>query len=145
MKRAMFALFAASFLFASSCELAKEKPRDDRELLQGTWIVTALEEDGAKKSAKEIANYKLVVADDRCMLHMNMDTLDTTFTIDPNEKPKHLDMIPQQGPQKGTTWLGIYELDGDKLKICGADPGGDRPTGFSTKKGQMLIVLKRDK
>jgi hypothetical protein len=43
--------------------------------------------------------------------------------------------------------LGIYELDGDNLKICLALPGKDRPMVFATaaENAQQLVVYKRDK
>jgi hypothetical protein len=41
--------------------------------------------------------------------------------------------------------LGIYELSGDELKICLADPGADRPKEFASAKGSKAtyMVLKR--
>jgi hypothetical protein len=50
---------------------------------------------------------------------------------------------------KGKTWLGIYESDGDILRIC--DHAGDvargRPAAFvsSAGSGQVLISFKRVK
>ena len=39
---------------------------------------------------------------------------------------------------KNAGMVGIYELDGDSLKICLAEPGKQRPTV-----DWILIVLKR--
>jgi hypothetical protein len=44
--------------------------------------------------------------------------------------------------------IGIYELEGDKLRICFAKPGAkERPTRIETKpdSGQSLTVYKRNK
>ena len=40
---------------------------------------------------------------------------------------------------------GIYELDGDTLKVCYAIDGGKRPAEFKAKPGSkhVLIVFKR--
>ena len=52
-----------------------------------------------------------------------------------------------EGPGKGKTMLGIYELTGDTYKVCFALPGGERPKEFASKPGSktMLIVMKREK
>ena len=41
------------------------------------------------------------------------------------------------------TQIGIYELDGDKLKVCFTYPGGQRPKEFSDK--LLMMVWKREK
>ena len=48
----------------------------------------------------------------------------------------------------GKTALGIYELDGDTLKWCANEPGGnERPKKFSSEAGTkyLLVTLKREK
>ena len=46
-------------------------------------------------------------------------------------------------PGKGQTYAGIYELDGDSWRWCVSPRKGERPTEFVTRKGQFLLVLKR--
>ena len=46
-----------------------------------------------------------------------------------------VDYAMTEGPTKGKTHLGIYELDGDMVKFCFAAPGEDRPTKFTAKEG----------
>jgi uncharacterized protein (TIGR03067 family) len=69
------------------------------------------------------------------------------FTVDPTKKPKAIDYTMTEGPTKGKTQLGIYELDGDTVKFCFAAPGKDRPTDFTADAGSQrtLSVWKRDK
>jgi hypothetical protein len=46
-----------------------------------------------------------------------------------------------------TTRLGIYELNGDTLRICRAEAGEERPMEFKSKEGTQTIlsVAKRQK
>jgi uncharacterized protein (TIGR03067 family) len=70
-----------------------------------------------------------------------------TFVLDPGKKPKTIDIKFTEGPEKGNTSLGIYELDGDTLKICLTITAKDRPTEFAAKakSGHGFEVLKREK
>jgi uncharacterized protein (TIGR03067 family) len=69
------------------------------------------------------------------------------FRIDPTKKPKTIDYTMTEGPTKGKTQLGIYELDGDTVKFCFAAPGKERPTEFTAAEGshRTLSVWKRKK
>ena len=66
---------------------------------------------------------------------------------DPTKTPRTIDVTPQDGPEKGKTSHCIYEVKDDVLRLCIADPGKDRPTDFSGKKGTgwTLITFKRAK
>jgi uncharacterized protein (TIGR03067 family) len=67
--------------------------------------------------------------------------------IDPTKTPKTIDYDMTEGPTKGKTHLGIYEIEGDMVRFCFAAPGLDRPNDFTAKEGsgQTLSVWKREK
>jgi uncharacterized protein (TIGR03067 family) len=48
--------------------------------------------------------------------------------IDPSRTPRAIDATPSSGPNRGETWLGIYEVMGDLYKIAFAPPGKTHPT-----------------
>jgi uncharacterized protein (TIGR03067 family) len=58
-----------------------------------------------------------------------------------------VDTTPGEGPDKGKTIRGIYELDGDTLRTCVSPPGEERPSEFAAKADTdfMLFVYKRAK
>jgi uncharacterized protein (TIGR03067 family) len=67
--------------------------------------------------------------------------------LDPSRKPKSLDATTTS-EGKGRNSLGIYQLEGDKIKLC--LPIGlrtERPTDFKSAEGSNLVVmtLKRSK
>ena len=66
------------------------------------------------------------------------------FTLDSKAKPKAIDIKPPKGSEKLV--LGIYELDGDTLKIC-FNEDAKRPKEFASAEGSrtVLLILKREK
>jgi uncharacterized protein (TIGR03067 family) len=64
-----------------------------------------------------------------------------TYKVDPAAKPRSIDYTLD----KGKILRGIYSLEGDKLKVCRADAGRERPGDFTTRadSGRMLFVLER--
>jgi uncharacterized protein (TIGR03067 family) len=66
--------------------------------------------------------------------------LKAEFTIDASASPKTIDYL-----NKGKGQHGIYEFEGNVLKIYMAAPGSPRPTGFEAVpgKGSTLTVWKR--
>ena len=74
----------------------------------------------------------------------NGQTTEGTFKFDASAKPKTIDLIPND--DKKPKALCIYQLDGDKLKLCMIDkPGVDRPTEFKSGPNTYLLEFKREK
>jgi len=76
-------------------------------------------------------------ADERIHLHTG-----------PTGEPKVIDLKPLYDPFKGQTCPGIYELDGDTLKLClPNEPLAARPTELKAGAGSRLCLftLKRSK
>ena len=61
--------------------------------------------------------------------------LDATFTLDPSHSPPHIDYVNRSGKNNGKAQAGIYEIEGNTLRICVAPPGGARPKDFTSTKG----------
>lgn len=66
-----------------------------------------------------------------------------TFIIDATAEPKHFDMTMSGGVFKGQTLLGIYTLEGNRLSICLAVPGQDRPKRVDPELGRWFLKLNR--
>jgi uncharacterized protein (TIGR03067 family) len=129
---------------------AKEKPpakeaakaADDKEKLQGTWVWVEAERGGKKAGADEIKDFKMVFRGDKLSVDPGGDNREGTFKLDPAQKPKTIDLMLEDGPEKGKTIRGIYSLDGDTLKLCFDDMGdNDRPTDFTSKEGTRLVMV----
>ena len=113
---------------------------DERKLLQGTWLPTAAEVSENPFGEATLKIMKLVVEGDKYAVTVGISVDLGTIMIDPAAKPKTMDIIATDGPNKGKTFLAIYELNGDALRICYDLTGKVRPTEFKTRKGEALFL-----
>lgn len=132
----------AALLFTPDEDAAKK----EQEKWQGTWTLKSVENNGAKMPEGRLAGfgYRMTVTGDRYVHTVKgMNIRDVAFTLDPTAKPKTIDTRDKDNK----TEKGIYELDGDTLRVCLAEEGKDRPTEFSAKEGTRcsLMVFKREK
>jgi uncharacterized protein (TIGR03067 family) len=113
--------------------------------LKGIWQAVSAEVDGRKAKPMELEKTFLTIEGDRYSLRLPEATRKGTFKIDAGKTPKQVDVVAADGPEKGKTLRGIYELKGATLRICVAEPGKDRPTEFSARAGSgcRLYVTKR--
>jgi uncharacterized protein (TIGR03067 family) len=125
-----------------------QEPRDmDYAKFEGTWQVVSLEVDGMKIPQETIKESKLIIKGKEFTMKEKIAIYKGTFSIEPSKKPKTIDIKFTEGPEKGNTSLGIYEIDGDDLKLCLSVTAKERPTEFTAKpkSGHGFEVLKREK
>jgi uncharacterized protein (TIGR03067 family) len=89
--------------------------RKELELLQGAWSYVS----GRHQVEMLIAGFNFAVKFKNGPLYMG------TFRIDPEQSPKSMDMLVQEGPERHRwkTALCIYEMDGNTLRWCASEPG----------------------
>lgn len=125
-----------------------EAVKKDRKQMAGTWRVISYEREGKKTSAEQLEKTRSIIsADGKAMVQREGKTIARgSIKIDPTKKPKQSEATYTEGELKGKTVQGIYEVDGDDMRICFSLPGKDRPTEFSSKpdSGHVLITYKRD-
>lgn len=135
-------------LFASvSADDKSDAAKKDSDKLQGTWTFVSMERGGEKVPQGDTGPV-ITFDGDKFAVKAGEQVLQAgTQTLDPTQKPKTVDSKVTEGEGKGTTMLGIYEIDGDNLKACFDTEGKKRPTEFKTTAGDghMLVVLKRVK
>jgi uncharacterized protein (TIGR03067 family) len=118
-----------------------DTPKDEASKLNGTWMMVSGEEQGKKLSEEALQKSRLVIKGDEQLVQVAGDTLKGTHKLNPAAKPRTIDVADTEGPYKGKTLLGIYEVDGDQLKVCFAMPGKPRPRDFAS--GDILHIWKR--
>jgi uncharacterized protein (TIGR03067 family) len=120
--------------------------KKDQEKFQGTWEFTAAEKGGKDDPSQK--GTTVTIEGDKFTVRAGGKVVQAgTFKLDATQKPKTIDATVTEGDGKGTTMLGIYELDGDTHRVCFDPEGKKRPTGFKTTAdtGQFLIMAKRVK
>ena len=142
MKRYVVLALVVGFLVGAE-DPKKDKGKKDATVLEGTWVVISVMADGKERDEGKDAQ---LVFKGKTVTHKTKDNEEKgTFTADP--KKKTFDLTPSDGPKKGMTLKGIYQLKGDELKMCFQPQGKDRPKDFNAQKGSgnVLIVLERAK
>lgn len=124
--------------------LGADDAKKDSELIQGTWTFVSAERGGKPAPADELKDARVVIKGDQITIATGKRDEVARFTLDPSKKPKAIDFKPGKDDEDKSA-PGIYELDGDSLKLCFRKPGGERPGDFASKADVMLMVLKREK
>lgn len=132
-------------------ELLKLIPEDskiaavkrDLEALEGTWDLTEHAGHGAKWLAEHGGKFKGGLTFDGHKLEFWVEGgkfIEGIGRLDATASPKQIDIVHLNKEDKGRTGLGIYELDGDVMRICWAVAGmlDVRPTEFPANAGENL-------
>src|SRR5262249_45404196 len=119
----------------------------DIDRFEGTWKFVSVEASGMKLPLDQFKGSRLTLKGNHFTYTESGNTSKGTYTIDTSRKPKTIDVACTEGPEKGTTMQGIYELEGDIYKACFNLSGKGRPTEFSSKagSGNVLEILQREK
>jgi len=113
---------------AAAKELAK---------LEGTWALVAMEVDGKPVPPERLTSASLVIRGNKYGLTSGNKLAEVEIALDASKTPHAIDMRFLDGPNKDRVGRGIYQRDGDKLKICRSlDPQDERPKDFKTE-GQV--------
>ena len=123
--------------------LSHKTIEDDKKMIAGTWVIVESELGGQKLPDEGFKGTKLILTADTYQYQNDRGT----YKLYPAEEIKAMDIAGQEGPNKGKTILAIYELAGDKLKICYDLAGKTRPKKFKTEAGtqQLLVIYQRAK
>ena len=123
-------ILAAAWLVPTQPEAAKK----ELAKLEGTWKLTAMEVAGKPVAEGRLTSATLTIRGNKYTLVSGNRQSEVELTLDPGKTPKEIDMQVLDGPNKDRVGKGIYELDGDKLKICRSlDPQDERPKEFKTE------------
>jgi uncharacterized protein (TIGR03067 family) len=135
---------------AMSLSRAEDRQAIEQDVtqLQGAWSMVSGVADGFAMPDTMVRESTRVCSGDETTVTVGGQLImKAKFTLDPSRKPKTIDYQVIDGPTKGKTHLGIYEVNGDTLQFCFGAPGAERPTDFTSAPGDQRTwsVWKRRK
>jgi uncharacterized protein (TIGR03067 family) len=144
--RISFAALCCAVGFAASG--GSGTPADDKADLekearkfQGAWTFESSVTGGDELPADHLKMFVVTFEGDKHTVKKGDEVIQVgTQKIDPSKSPKTIDVTMVEGPHKGTVMLGIYEIDGDTLKVCFDPEGKTRPTEFKSPPGSKNFV-----
>lgn len=134
-------------LSAPTAPAAEDAAAADLRQMQGDWMVATMKVNGKELSADEAQIlFRTVEGNQYTVSRFSKPIAGGTFTLDASVTPRTIDSTPAKS-KDGTPLLGIYEFDGEKLRICNARPGKPRPKTFKANllSGHTLIVWEPER
>lgn len=106
---------------------------DDKNPLEGVWVAQSIEADSKPAPAESVKRMRFTFKGDKVLVRGNFNDdreEEGAYKADFKQSPKHLEFTL---PKAEKPILGIYEVDGDELKIClrHASSSDGRPTEFA--------------
>jgi uncharacterized protein (TIGR03067 family) len=143
----MFAALIGITFVAAPAEPPKELPeaaQKELKRLQGKWKVEKMATDGKEFTPDKDDDYVLEIKG-RKWIFTGQEKAEI-IAIDATTNPKCLDAKSVEKGREGVVEEGVYELDGDALKIAWYQgKGKKRPAGFATpeERDSILCFLRR--
>jgi uncharacterized protein (TIGR03067 family) len=114
--------------------------------LEGEWTMVSGTSDGSPLQRRMVTTGRRVTRGDlTTVLFGTWVYMRMRFTLLADRSPRAIDYVVVEGTGDGQLQRGIYGLDGDRLTLCVAPPGQERPADFSSRKGdgRLLTVWRR--
>ncbi len=114
-----------------------------RSAFQGEWKVLAATRNGRRADSATLGKMRVVIHDDVLLMRIGDRIESANFKLGEDRSGPYpwIDMMAQQ--EGGRDSAGIFAMQEDKLVICWAVPGAERPTRFNSQEGIKTLVLER--
>jgi uncharacterized protein (TIGR03067 family) len=116
--------------------------RKEADRLQGTWTTISTESDG-QLHREEKRVEKWTINGGRWSVKLDGEvTQEGTYKIIEADKVVKIDFTVTDGYKQGDTWIALYQIDGDKLKMngCYISESRVRPKTLGTRDGDGYYV-----
>jgi uncharacterized protein (TIGR03067 family) len=131
-------------LGARADDADKKAVTDDLKKLEGTWVLKENSTNGKRTPDADLKAApwaEIAIKGDT----LKMGKVAFKIVIDPSKTPKTIDRLIKRPDGKDITTEGLYELDGDTLRICLEHLTPDPATGKLTKPGRPKELKPGDR
>ncbi len=142
MKKLILALVC--FALVHSARSADKKSEALIKSHQGVWKPIAASLNGQRLPKEELDKITVTIQGDNYLVTVEGEDHDDkgTFTVDTGVKPHTMTIKSHEGPNKGKTFLAIFEhKHSDAMRVCYDLSGKEFPKEFRTKKGSSYYVV----
>jgi uncharacterized protein (TIGR03067 family) len=136
MRTQIICLGLTSALFAFAAESI-----NDTDAIQGSWKPVTAQLAGRPMPEVIVKTISLKLDKGKYEVFVGEHPDRGNYTIDSSREPKGITVTGTEGPNQGKTFPAIYELNGDKLRICYDLSGAKRPTEFKSLAGTKLYLV----
>ncbi len=132
----------AFVLVAAGC--TQQPASNQGASLDGDWKVVAIRGDGIVATPTELEGMRWKVTHDEIVGSMpDGSSGKMSFMVDQSATPNQIDITAIDGNRKGETDVGIYSLEGQRLRICLAEVGKARPDQFQAGPASWVMELEK--
>ncbi|HEX4413622.1 MAG TPA: TIGR03067 domain-containing protein [Lacipirellulaceae bacterium] len=127
----------------TASSISRQLAHNDLAKLQGTWRRASMELKGTPWTPRQLEGWTTTYRGDAITLYDGSEVYRRGIvTLDPTQTPKAVNTWDLDGPFQDQTVPGIYELNGDTMRVCFAMPGNPRPTEFTSKHGTGFLYCE---
>jgi TIGR03009 family protein len=141
----------ASAIARAPAPLPPRRPatvKTDAERIQGVWKVMQGDASGKHLPRDISTQQRWTISGEKIHIDYGDGAKgEVAYKLDPAARPRAVDLTFNGLPWRGATFLGIYDLQRDRLKIAYTRAVGQRPADFDTgreERGTVWLVLKRE-
>lgn len=143
MSRSVVGLLVLCCFLGTVAAAADDPIQKDLAMLQGTWRVKSAIRGGKEYPGEDLAQLSFIFKGDE-LISTRFANDFLQVKLDPSKKPAAIDLVSKKDKP---AIQGIYEIDGDTLKLCWNHASTERPRTFTSAAGSgtIYLVLKRVK
>jgi uncharacterized protein (TIGR03067 family) len=136
-----FVALACLVPMAQQPEKLSDVAREELKRFQGSWSIEGHDEEGAKLTKDELKGRTISFGTNVFLMRQKTAMVQIgKIKLDPAKKTINANI--EKGNREGDILPGIYELDGDSLKIS-FGTGDDRPKDFKPGADRIVYECKR--